>query len=700
MRATTDGSTFTQGENHPISTRTTLTLAWAFATLLWSIFTPPKRTYAARIVLFQPVWVLRIVGKDLNWLQDLVTFEILHAVYSHSTGAWHFISEGNRRWLDVTDPTTRLCVQISSLLAVCSVLAGSIVYRGHHLKAKQDLDEPPYGQRIDEQVLPPLLFPSKTAHSRMFPRKHSFGYSYLLVGIPIGVRGRISTVLSVDSQQRGWFVVNPADYLDRGVGQFSLAEKLKRYLHTQGVTDRDYAFAYLVTAPRFLGYSFNPVSFWYLYDSDTQLRYMILEVNNTFGERRMYLLESDGTKHQAEDDPTRPSNGKTTNTLVFSEVWEKDFHVSPFNSRKGSYSLKAVDPLAASQEAGHVRIDNTIVLRSSKDHAKLVARVWSEGQPKDPTHISTYATAQFILAWSWVGFATFPRIVWQASKLFFRRKLHVWYRPEVAGTSLGRAYTSEEQHLEAFFRAFLTCAVTESHKPLRVIYEPAHSAQREVVLYSPGYTYEEDHKRTLTIKVLSPAFYSRFVHYAHAKEAFDRECLATDEKNQTARVERADLLPVLLGAIRRMEEAAVAGQRMTLPMFEQIRWAWLRRLRCPPAPVSYPEKHEFQITDIRSCAHSELDRFVLGRRDDSDVYRRTVTKVFLAQRFAFGIPPVVTLLDLTVRSMLLLASMIFSDRSDAIDILRPRKLDGRDVVTALITPLLANAVHLWNFVKG
>jgi DUF1365 family protein len=89
------------------------------------------------------------------------------------------------------------------------------------------------------------------------------------------------------------------DYLDRSNTQNTLGEKLKQYLRSQGISENDYEFAYLVTAPRFLGYSFNPVSFWYLYDEDTNLKYMVLEVNNTFDERRMYLLKAGGATRPA-----------------------------------------------------------------------------------------------------------------------------------------------------------------------------------------------------------------------------------------------------------------------------------------------------------------------------------------------------------------------------------------------------------------
>jgi Protein of unknown function (DUF1365) len=114
-----------------------------------------------------------------------------------------------------------------------------------------------------------------------------------------------------------------------------------------------------MTAPKFLGYSFNPVSLWYLYSADRKLSAMILEVNNTFDERHMYFLKP------SEDSPEGIS------------------------------------------------------------HSKLVARIFSEGLPVDPQTMSTWHKLKFLLSWWWVGLVTYPRIVREASKLFFRRKLHV-----------------------------------------------------------------------------------------------------------------------------------------------------------------------------------------------------------------------------------------------------------------------------------
>lgn len=680
--------------------KTTLFLAsWAFCTIFWSIFTPPQKTWAARILIFQPLWALRILGQDGTWTQDLGLFLCLHAAFNYFSGVWTSSSLAALTSVDIHSESFRIYAGLFGLLGACGALAGGIVRRGRQLKPEVRNDHL-CSQRIDEQLLPPLLIPSRTSHSRMFPKIHSFEYSYLYVGIPVGVSGQLSTALSVDGDSRSWFHVDSADYLARGQSELGLGQKLKEYLHTHGVTDRDYAFAYLVTAPKFLGYSFNPASFWYIYDSDTSLKYIIIEVNNTFDERRMYLLKADSTPMEdSEVDETEKSTSRRTS--VFTNTWQKDFHVSPFNSVKGSYSLKAVDPLAAYQDTGSVLIDSTIVLRSSKNAPKIVARVWSEGGPHDATSISYLSMLRFVAAWCWVGFATFPRIAWEANKLFFRKKLHVWYRPEVVETSLGRSSTADETDLERYFRAFLEDVVSHADKALRVIYEPADAGGEEVVMYSPGFTYEEDHQRTLAIKVTSPAFYSRMVHYAHIKEAFDRECFATEEKNRTLTTRSPHLLPIFLEATtaqRTIWTSNSGGIR------ERLRWSWLRGLRCPPPPQSYGQADdsasEYTVSDIRTFQDSELDRFVRHQGEHVAIYQRILLKLFLAQRFAFGVPALITGADLLLRTLMLLATMCYASHATAIDVFRSEHCGREDIGRSVLLLLLANSVHLWSYCKG
>lgn len=88
----------------------------------------------------------------------------------------------------------------------------------------------------------PFLFPCRTTHARMFPRKHSFAYSYLLVGVPVGPKDDSCLslpMLTVDpcssprvSKRKGWFHIQGSDYLERG-HNMDLKGKLTQYLRSQ-----------------------------------------------------------------------------------------------------------------------------------------------------------------------------------------------------------------------------------------------------------------------------------------------------------------------------------------------------------------------------------------------------------------------------------------------------------------------------------
>lgn len=108
-------------------------------------------------------------------------------------------------------------------------------------EAQDPAREPDYRPKASNP-LRPLVFPCRTTHTRLFPKKHSFSYSYLFVGVPVGWRGSISSFFSADlnslslkdhQQKQGWLSVESADYLDRGDNVHGLQGKLDSYLRSQ-----------------------------------------------------------------------------------------------------------------------------------------------------------------------------------------------------------------------------------------------------------------------------------------------------------------------------------------------------------------------------------------------------------------------------------------------------------------------------------
>jgi DUF1365 family protein len=375
--------------------------------------------------------------------------------------------------------------------------------------------------------LGPRFFESSTTHARLYPTRHSFAYSYLMVGIPIGRRGSVGSILASDpvdggtrSRQQKWFFsVHADDYLEKSHCVDGLRGKLRAFLKSHDVSLEGYPYAYLVTAPRFCGFSFNPVSFWYLYDQNKHLNAMIVEVNNTFDERRMYFLPGE---RKADEGPSSASSRK------FHNQWDKDFHVSPFNDRDGSYSLSAIDPFEHCATTDN-RIDNTIVLNSPEGKPKIVTRIFSTHPGIDPVTMSVFQSARFIARWWWVSFMTNPRILREARVLWVKR-LQVFYRSEVLISSIGRTETAEETKIEGFFCRLLQRLVDVSKR--EITYSPAAGPERgRAVTIRPMETSSAEpesepqpENHPLDIKIMTPAFYAEIARDPDVRRTLDRLC--------------------------------------------------------------------------------------------------------------------------------------------------------------------------------
>ncbi len=81
----------------------------------------------------------------------------------------------------------------------------------------------------------------------------------------------------------------------------------------------------LLAQPRVLGHVFNPVSFWLCHDAAGDLRVVVAEVSNTFGDRHSYLCH-------------RPDLTPITREDRISA--QKIFHVSPFQPVSGGYEFR------------------------------------------------------------------------------------------------------------------------------------------------------------------------------------------------------------------------------------------------------------------------------------------------------------------------------------------------------------------------
>ena len=578
------------------------------------------RSYATLLVCFCMSWILRLATNPKRMMFDLLVCLFIAAV-RHSM----FTLDATTGWLPegYSIASASTMASISALIIFVCLNWPTKKRRRHSINGS----EPP---------LKPMLFPCRTTHTRLLPQVHSFSYSYLYAGVPIGWKGSAGSLLSADYPEgKTWFNVQSEDYLQRGVHPGGLAGKLKDYLRSQNVPENRYAYAYLVTAPRILGFSFNPVSFWYLYSEGKGLNAMILEVNNTFDERRMYLCERSEEKSLTSESQQHS----------FSFAWPKDFHVSPFNSRDGTYSVTAADPFFPKfQGSGHV--DCNIVLHAEDGKPKLVARVFStEEPPLIPQTTNRLTSLAFVLKWWWVGFMTNPRILREARKLWVKG-LEVFYRPEVMLGSIGRTATVEETAIESQFARFLEAQAIESKE--RITYISAAGSHYGIPQQFGPSTADFKGKSSnrndgLRIEIFTPAFYTEIVRLGSIQRAIRQSSLPITIP--TARMLDISHPKLLEQTLASSQSNPIPHQRFP---FKFILLSSLRSLKNSRS-IHQPTD---QSTPLSPSSLSDLDYFVLSQtqhmrsmspsssQPSSSSYVKASIRTLLRDSLAWGYDPI------------------------------------------------------------
>jgi DUF1365 family protein len=242
------------------------------------------------------------------------------------------------------------------------------------------------------------IFKGFVEHTRLHPVRHEFRYPLYVYGFDLDELPHLDRSLPLFGYNRGRPVsIHDADYLDERPG--SIKEKLLRFLAADGL-EASVSSVILITSARYLNYIFNPVSFYYCLDAGGVAVRMVAEVNNTFGERHVYLPK------QKQD--------QNKGIAVSPYFTTKAFHVSPFNDMAGEYEF-IFSPLHSDLDI-HIRL-----LRGGSEvfHARLFGK---------PMPLTTANLTKLILRHPFVPHLTKPRIFMEAARLYFQK--HMKYHPK------------------------------------------------------------------------------------------------------------------------------------------------------------------------------------------------------------------------------------------------------------------------------
>jgi DUF1365 family protein len=158
------------------------------------------------------------------------------------------------------------------------------------------------------------IYRTAISHVRQTPLKNAFTYRSYSWFVDVDDLPRLPPLLRPLAEFRA------GDHLgDPGA---SIRANVERYLRTEGI-EPDGGPIHMLTSARVFGYVFNPLTLFWCYGTNGELRCVVAEVHNTYGERHCYLLRTD------------PSGRASV---------PKAFYVSPFNDVDGEYRMKLPAP--------------------------------------------------------------------------------------------------------------------------------------------------------------------------------------------------------------------------------------------------------------------------------------------------------------------------------------------------------------------
>lgn len=234
-----------------------------------------------------------------------------------------------------------------------------------------------------------LLGVGEVRHTRLRPVRNDFAYPTFFLLLPMRhLRDRPEPALR--RNQFAWVGFHDRDH---GDGRADSLAWLDELLQREGIADAT-GEVWLHCLPRMLGHAFKPVSFWYAHRTDKSLAAVLVEVNNTFGERHCYLLAGPelawGRELQA----------------------RKVFHVSPFCRATGRYRFRF---MRTEGDDGHPLRTVARIEHDDEAGPLLLTSVSGRLQPLDSA-----ALRGAVLRMPLMSLGVVARIHWQALRLWWR----------------------------------------------------------------------------------------------------------------------------------------------------------------------------------------------------------------------------------------------------------------------------------------
>ena len=218
------------------------------------------------------------------------------------------------------------------------------------------------------------IYNGTVIHKRFKPKEHFFKYSVFSFLIDLSELNHLNKKIKFFSYNR----FNLLSFYEKDHGNrdgSSLITWVKKNLDDNNINSINVKIK-LLCYPRILGYVFNPLSVFYIYDICGKLICIFYEVKNTFGEQHTYIFKVDGDKN------------------LYLHNCSKKFHVSPFIEMNCKYFFRLLKPgekisviidqyqedekiLFASQDGKRVEFNSKELIKSYIKHPLMTFKIIS-----------------------------------------------------------------------------------------------------------------------------------------------------------------------------------------------------------------------------------------------------------------------------------------------------------------------------------
>jgi uncharacterized protein len=235
-----------------------------------------------------------------------------------------------------------------------------------------------------------LIFTGTIRHRRFRPKQHQFSYKLFMFYFDINnLTNSFKNIKHVSIERFNWFTFRRKNYLSHS--EIPLDDYVRQLVFAKFNTYPK-GKVYLLTNLSCLGYCFNPISLYFIFDeTNQQLEYLILEVTNTpWGEKHNYVL----------------ANSSRSKKDVYNFQFQKELHVSPFMTMYYEYKFN----LKLNQQKIIVHMENHIDGKKDFD-ATLILSALAQKETAFRKILRHYPLITYKVALA---------IYWQALKLWIK----------------------------------------------------------------------------------------------------------------------------------------------------------------------------------------------------------------------------------------------------------------------------------------